>query len=122
MAANRIFGARINELDQRTRERRHDVSGAFCMHADAILSRTLVIRQPQLITRASNIYASRKPRFIYKRSAIYHVPHSHGELRRRSNGVFSTGKERRKNSKMSYIHQEDSVYIVVNNKCDNNRL
>lgn len=67
----------MNQIQKLALERKSDGSGAFCMHANAILSCAVVIRQPQLITCASNIYASRKPRFIYKHTAIYHVLLSH---------------------------------------------
>lgn len=55
-AASHILGKReqINEIKELGG---CDGSGISRMHAGAILSCTLVIRQPQLITRASNICA-----------------------------------------------------------------
>jgi len=51
-----VFSTTANELHQRIRSRGSATgSGAFYMYVDAILSCTLVIRHPQLITRASNI-------------------------------------------------------------------
>lgn len=85
-----------------------DDSGISRMHAGAILSCTLVIRQPQLITRASNICTSAdggkgggRNRALYTNVLQFIMFRSHAGLRRRFDELFLRSEKHRENTKTS---------------------